>query len=79
MQNCSSKHQGVDIDGIVVVGYKPPEGLEQDYSKEDVQLLFDEAIRVIKEIPETWTPAMKDGKPVKSAWTIPINFTLQSK
>ena len=67
----------IDIEGIVVVGYKPPEGVETEYAEEDVQLLFDEAIRVIKLVPDKWTPAMKDGKSVKSAWTIPINFTLQ--
>lgn len=67
----------IDIEGIVVVGYKPPAGAETEYAQEDIQLLADEAIRVIKLVPEKWTPAMKDGKPVKSAWTIPIQFTLQ--
>jgi hypothetical protein len=66
-----------EIDGIVVVGYRPPEGEEQDYNAEDLQVLFDEAVRVIKGIPGTWTPALKEGKAVKSAWTIPISFTLE--
>ena len=67
----------IDIEGIVVVGYRPPEGMEVEYTREDIQLLVDEAIRVIKLVPEKWIPAKKDGKPVKSAWTIPIQFTLQ--
>jgi hypothetical protein len=64
------------LGGIVVVGYKPPEGIEQEYAKEDVQLLADEAIRVIVESSLKWKPALKDGKPVRSAWTIPIVFKL---
>jgi len=67
----------IDIEGIVVVGYRPPEGTETDYAKEDIQLLADEAIRVLKSVPEKWKPAIKDGKPVKTAWTIPIAFALQ--
>jgi hypothetical protein len=66
-----------DIEGIVVVGYRPPEGLTVDYDKEDIQLLIDESIRVIKSITEKWKPGIKDGKPVKTAYTFPINFTLQ--
>ena len=66
-----------DIEGIVVVGYRPPEGSEAEYAKEDIQLLADEAIRVIMESDLKWKPALKDGKAVKSAWTIPVAFSLQ--
>ena len=66
-----------DIEGVVVVGFKPPEDQETDYAKEDIQLLVDEAIRVITEADVVFKPAMKDGKPVKSAWTMPIVFKLQ--
>jgi hypothetical protein len=64
-------------DGIVVVGYRAVDGDESaEYSEEQKQLLIDEAIRVIQ-LPYEWTPAMKDGKPVKTQWTIPIQFLLQ--
>ena len=64
-------------EGIVVVGYRPVDGDESaDYTEEQKQLLIDEAIRVIQ-MPYEWTPAMKDGKPVKTQWTIPIQFLLQ--
>ena len=35
-----------------------------------------EAVRVVKSSPR-WTPGMKDGKPVKVFYTIPINFVLE--
>jgi hypothetical protein len=64
-------------EGIVVVGFRPPDGSESvDYSRDEQKLLIDEAIRVIR-LPYEWTPAMKDGKPVKTQWTIPIQFKLQ--
>lgn len=64
-------------EGIVVVGYKTADGAEPaEYTDEQKQLLIDEAIRVIK-LPYEWTPAMKDGKPVKTQWTIPIQFALK--
>jgi beta-lactamase regulating signal transducer with metallopeptidase domain len=64
-------------DEIVVVGYRTPEGITSDeYTKEQIRLLTDEAIRVVQ-LPYEWTPAMKDGKPVKTQWTIPIQFVLQ--
>ncbi len=64
-------------EGIVVVGYRPVDGDESaDYTEEQKQLLIDEAIRVIQ-MPYEWTPAMKDWKPVKTQWTIPIQFLLQ--
>ena len=64
-------------DEIVVVGYRTPEGVTSDeYTKEQIRLLTDEAIRVVQ-LPYEWTPAMKDGKPVKTQWTIPIQFVLQ--
>ena len=64
--------------GIVVVGYRPVDGDESadDYTQEQKQLLIDEAIRVML-LPYEWTPAQKDGKPVKTQWTMPIQFMLQ--
>ncbi|MCK5464979.1 MAG: energy transducer TonB, partial [Bacteroidales bacterium] len=64
-------------EGIVVVGYRPVDGDESaEYTDEQQQLLIDEAIRVIQ-LPYDWTPAMKDGKPVKTQFTFPIQFKLQ--
>ncbi len=63
-------------EGIVVVGFQPVEGTKlDDYAEEHMQLLIDEAIRVIQ-LPYEWTPAMKDGKPVKAQHTLPIRFLL---
>jgi len=69
--------RAVEAEGIVVVGYYPPEGSKKNYSKEDIALLKEEAIRVVKTIPPFEKPAMVDGKPVKSLYTFPINFVLQ--
>ena len=64
-------------EGIVCVGYRPVKGDESaEYTDEHKQLLVDEAIRVIQ-LPYEWTPAEKDGKPVKTQWTMPIQFMLQ--
>ncbi|MFC2115642.1 M56 family metallopeptidase [Bacteroidota bacterium] len=65
-----------NIEGIVVVGYRPPEGSKEEYAMEDIQLLANEAVRVIMESDLSWKPAKKDGKAVKTAWTIPISFML---
>lgn len=35
-----------------------------------------EAIRVIKSLP-VWKPGIKDGKPVRVSYAVPINFRLQ--
>jgi hypothetical protein len=65
-----------NADEIVVVGYRTPEGVESDaYTDEQIRLLMDEAIRVIQ-LPYEWTPAMKNGKAVKTQWTMPIAFLL---
>jgi hypothetical protein len=69
--------QTAHAEGIVVVGYRSVDGDESsEYTEEQKQSLIDEAIRVIQ-LPYKWTPAMKDGKPVKTQWTIPIQFALQ--
>lgn len=67
----------VVLEGIVVAGFRQFEGDETEFSREEIQLLADEAIRVIVESDIRWKPAMKDGKPVRSAWTLPITFILQ--
>jgi hypothetical protein len=46
------------------------------YDPRHIELLEEEALRVILSMP-TFSPAMKDGKPVKVMFTMPINFILQ--
>jgi hypothetical protein len=69
--------QAVEAEGIVVVGFKAPEGTDKSYTEEDIALLEQEAIRVIKSIPPFERPAVNEGKPVRSLITIPINFKLK--
>ena len=73
----SAAPETTNAEGIVVVGYRSVDGDESaEYTDEHKQLLIDEAIRVIQ-LPYEWTPAKKDGKPVKTQWTMPIQFLLQ--
>lgn len=46
---------------------------------EAVQSLLVEAVRLVFNMPEATTPAMKDGKPVKVKRTIPIEFEFKEK
>jgi hypothetical protein len=64
-------------EGVVVT--KNLESVEKsniDNNEKYVQLLKDEALRVVKMLPVN-KPAMKDGKTVNSIYTFPINFVLQ--
>jgi len=36
-----------------------------------------ETVRVLKMFNKTWTPAMKDGKPVRCLYNYPINFNIE--
>ena len=36
-----------------------------------------EAVRVVKSMPK-WTPGMQNGRPVRSKFTLPVNFKLQN-
>ena len=66
----------VEANGVVVVAFKPPEDQKTKYDPRHVELLEEEALRVILSMPD-FSPAMKDGKPVKTMFTLPINFILQ--
>lgn len=66
------------IEGGVVVSF----AVATDGSIEDVEVvrsvskeLDNEAVRVVKSMP-AWTPASKDGKPVKCKFCLPVNFSL---
>ncbi len=41
-------------------------------------ILDEEAMRVVRNMPK-WTPAMKDGKEVRTSLTLPIVFHLPNK
>ena len=41
-------------------------------------ILDEEAMRVVRNMPK-WTPAMKDGKKVRTSLTLPIVFHLPNK
>lgn len=69
--------EGKILDGVVVVAYKPAENGSADNSEKYIQELKDEAVRVVSILPDFVKPAMKDGKAVAVAYTIPINFALQ--
>jgi Ca-activated chloride channel homolog len=65
------------ISGMVIVSFT----IDTDGSIKDIKilrgldpLLNQEAIRVIKLLPK-WKPGMQNGKPVKSSYILPINFT----
>jgi TonB family protein len=67
------------IQGTVFVGFT----IQADGKITDVdlvrgvhKLLDEEAIRVVKSIPQ-WMPAIHDGKPVASRYTWPIHFILR--
>ena len=50
-----------------------------DYKvRESVYIPLDnEALRVVKMIPQKWLPAIKDGEPIEGKYTFPVVFVLQ--
>ncbi len=66
----------IEANGVVVVAFRPPDDQKTNYDPKHVKLLEEEALRVILSMPD-FSPAMKDGKPVKTMFTLPINFILQ--
>lgn len=41
--------------------------------------LTEEALRLLELIPDTWNPAMKNGKPVRYRYILPISFHIDEK
>lgn len=66
----------INAGGITVVKFIPGDESAK-YNAEHIKLLEDEAIRVIKMLPD-FKPATKDGNPVKVMFTFPINFVLEA-
>lgn len=66
------------IDGTVVIGFIVNEdGHLSDFAfvHKEYQSLNKEAMRVVKLFP-SFKPGMKDGKPVKALYKIPVRFTI---
>ncbi len=73
----SAKENG--ISGQVIVTFKIDKNGKMSDFHVDNPLgygLDEEAIRVLKLIPEEWLPALKDGKPVDSKFSFPVNYRL---
>ncbi len=77
-QEIKFSESGKDVTqtGIVVVGFKPENSVQQENSDKEIQSLKDEAIRAVSKMPK-FKPGLKNGKPVNVLITIPINFVLQ--
>ena len=71
-----AKIVGKPLDEVVVVSYRKISEDEEDPDEKYIQMLKDEAIRVVSSSPD-WTPGKKDGKPVAVRYTFPITFVLQ--
>ena len=67
--------EGIPMDEVVVVGYKPIDEKAPGVKEEYIELLKKEAIRVITSSPK-WEPGKVDGKPVDVMYTFPIAFVL---
>lgn len=69
-----------NVQGRVIVSFV----VEKDGSLTDIKVVRDigsgcgaEAVRVLSKSPH-WTPGIQNGKPVRVAYTMPVNFTLSS-
>lgn len=50
---------------------------EKTAEQEQLNLLKEEAVRVVKLFDREWIPATKDGKPVRCHYNYPININLE--
>lgn len=64
------------IGEVVVVTYKPINEQEPSADDKYIQLLKDEAVRVINLVPDV-IPGKQRGKNVNVIYTMPINFVMQ--
>ncbi|HJD91917.1 energy transducer TonB [Bacteroides coprosuis] len=74
------KEQRLKREGKVVIALRINKKGEMDnfYIQKSENKTFDEeALRVVKLIPNNWCPAMKDNKPVNTLYYLPINFRLR--
>ena len=75
-QETMAKIEGKPIDEVVVVSYRKITEDAEDPDEKYIQMLKDEAIRVVSSSPD-WTTGKKDGNPVALRFIFPINFVLQ--
>jgi len=68
-----------DIDGLETIRVSIAFVIEKDGSMTDIRVLKDpgyglgqEAIRVLKSLKTKWTPGILNGKPMRTAYTLPI-------
>ena len=62
---------------VTVVGYKPADNSPAENVDPYIDLLKNEAVRVVSNLPAFEKPGMMKGKPVAVVFTVPINFALQ--
>lgn len=75
-QKTLAKLEGKPLDEVVVVAYRPLEENTEAPGEEYIQMLKDEAVRVISTSPD-WAPGKQRGKAVNVVFTFPIVFALQ--
>ena len=75
-QESLAKIEGKPLDEVVVVTYRTLDPDQKAPAEEYIQMLKDEAIRVVESSPN-WTPGKQRGKNVKVMYTFPINFSLK--
>ena len=68
--------EGKAMDEVVVVTYRKVEQDAENPDEKYIQMLKDEAIRVITSSPD-WEPGKQRGKAVNVMFTFPITFALQ--
>lgn len=67
------------LEGVVYVGFViDKDGAVKDVTlrKDTYKLLAEEAIRVVKTMPN-WNPGLRDGEKVRFSYTLPITFKLE--
>jgi hypothetical protein len=75
-QETLAKLNGCPIDEVVVASYRKLQEDAEDPDEKYIQMLKDEAIRVVSGSPD-WTPGKQRGKAVDVQFTFPISFALQ--
>lgn len=75
------KSEAKQLSEVVVTAKKdnvtPEEKAAEEAREAALQSLKDEAVRVVKSLPNKWNPATQDGKPVRSRFLLPVVFRLR--
>lgn len=70
------KNDAGEIKEVVVVSYRPINKDDEPADEKYIQMLKDEAVRVISEVPDV-IPGKQRGKNVNVIYTMPISFVLK--